>query len=204
MTSFNECASQVPGFRPKFILAAGFKPMTSLDKSDDYNINSSSNEESDATDLSGYSKGFSEGYAKAQIENHRDVEAKLALSNSLNLITNSSESDILKVLWKTVSKLVVEAVGSASVDSDLIRSRCSEALSMIEEKRGEAILYVAETDLQIVKDLETEVAIEIDPKLLSGSVRLTHLGGEIVGGTVRVIERIEEHIATLGGEYADI
>ncbi|VAV97756.1 hypothetical protein MNBD_ALPHA04-489 [hydrothermal vent metagenome] len=141
-----------------------------------------------------YAKGFLDG--KAEIAAQRDD--KLTQSNRLaDAIGNLGQMEngkLTDLLWKAVRHIVQEAIGQNSVDKEALIKRCEEAASSIEQNIGEAILYVAPADVELLNKHNMEMKIIADNDLLPGSVKLVHRDGEYISGTAASSIAIDEKL----------
>jgi len=141
----------------------------------------------------GYSEGFEAGRATVlEIENQSD-----ALAIAIDSLKPVDIEKLTALLYLVVLDLFKEAIGTACPEQELLLDRCHLAVSKISKEYGDASIYVAPNDVAILGIFSDAITIRADEALLPGSVRLVHEHGEIVAGSVAIIDQIEDELSNL-------
>ncbi len=141
-----------------------------------------------------YAEGFSDGKAEISAQHDDRLSQSNRLADAIGHLSQMENGKLTDLLWQAVHHIVQEAIGQSSVDKKALIKRCEEAASSIEQNIGEAILYVAPADVELLNVHNMEMEIIPDEDLLPGSIKLVHRDGEYISGTAAVALAIDEKL----------
>ncbi|HEY9090516.1 hypothetical protein [Parasphingorhabdus sp.] len=146
-----------------------------------------------------YAQGYLSGQQAITAQLDEIKERRDDLAAAINRLKPADEGKLAKLLWEAVLSLLRQAVGHAEIDRLWLQERCEAALGSIDDRMGEACLYVAPGDVILLQEYDCGVPVVADAELLPGSVRLAYLSGQITYGSLSIVQELESRAGVAGG-----
>jgi flagellar assembly protein FliH len=139
-----------------------------------------------------YQRGFAEGHAAAlaEMSEHQEHQEKVRLS--LTRLEQEQAQLVQQQLAQTVGALCAATLDNTMPDPELLRSRCDQALAMLDAQTGDGVLYAHPDDLAVLEVPENACwTLAADPALARGALRLCTSEGDLLDGPQQWREAID-------------
>lgn len=125
--------------------------------------------------------GYRAGRAETEADLADGAAAMDALLRALDRLAPLPPAAFMERLEQDVRQLLLQLVGTATVDEDLLRSRCA-ALAALAGPDAGAVLYAHPADAAMLAAVQPDLSIGEDPQLPRGELRLIDGAGEAASG----------------------
>jgi hypothetical protein len=125
--------------------------------------------------------GFAAGRAEAEADLAREADAMDALLKALDRLAPLPDAAFAERLEQEVRALLMQLVGSASVDEALLVERCA-ALADLASKDSAVALHANPADATLLVAAQPELTIIADERLPRGELLLVDGAGEAATG----------------------
>ncbi|MEH6757810.1 MAG: hypothetical protein V7676_09875 [Parasphingorhabdus sp.] len=185
------------GFLPKY--TANLELRTNAIEPDDRDENIASPDDALNQRISdAYTQGYLNGQQAAMVHADEHLQREDGLAEALNRLKTSDDKMLTKKLLEAVLSLFQEAVGNAKIDRIFLEQRCQAALDMLKGDTVGACLHVAESDAKILQGYDCDIPIIATSELLPGAVQLVYPSGQIISGSLPMVQALESRIISAG------
>lgn len=144
-------------------------------------------------------QGFSAGIEAGRREADKEREALQRLALGLEMLRPEPTVGLGAMIATTVERLVREVMGEVEIDVDTLMDRAQAAAALIGEETRPVVLKLNPDDLSRLNRDELPVAVEADPTLAPGDLRLETGAGSIEDGPSVRLERLRVALDRVAG-----
>lgn len=131
----------------------------------------------------GYADGLAEARADVAAEGQASVAASQALDQALARVDDEQATILAERLRETVLALCCSVIDRAAIDSSSLGARIEAAIAILRRTDEERLLRVHPDDLELIAgSLPQDLAIEPDPSLERGAIRIETATGGVESG----------------------
>jgi flagellar assembly protein FliH len=145
-----------------------------------------------------FALGFESGREAAEREFGAEREAIAALAQSLEALRPLPSQQLALLLAETVDRLVRQLVGEVGVDPVLLLSRARAAAAVLGGEATAAKLRLHPGDVPLLADAGLSVAVEADPTLDRGAIRIETATGWIEDSPAIRLDRLRAELDRMG------
>ena len=145
-----------------------------------------------------FALGFESGREAAEQELGAEREAIAALALSLEALRPLPPQQLALLLAETVDRLVRQLVGEVGVDPVLLLSRARAAAAVLSGEAAAARMRLNPEDVPLLAGAGLPVAVEPDPALGRGAIRIETATGWIEDGPAIRLERLRVELDRMG------
>lgn len=145
-----------------------------------------------------FALGFESGREAAEQELGAEREAIAALAQSLEALRPLPPQQLAFLLAETVDRLVRQLVGEVGVDPVLLLSRARAAAAALSGEAAAARMRLNPEDVPLLAEAGLTVAIEPDPTLGRGAIRIETATGWIEDSPAIRLERLRVELDRMG------
>ena len=176
------------GFRPLSFAPATYKPQAAEQDSID---------EPDLEDP--FALGLAEGQRLAEAAFVAERHQLLALLDGAEALQDEPSEELAQLIATPVERLVRQIVATAPIDAEWLQAQVETAAAMIADADKARTLWVHPDDAALLAASPLTLAIESDPAMMRGTVRLETSTGWIEHGRAVYLEELR---AALGESEA--
>lgn len=141
----------------------------------------------------GYAAGLAEAQAEAAALRTEEEEARSQIELTLARLEADQQEALHQRLVETVAALCNAALAPLAIDPELLAERAARAAAMLARADDQAVLRLHPDDLKLVaKRLPGDLAVEPDPALERGNLRLDGQAGGVEDGPAQWRRAIAE------------
>jgi len=141
----------------------------------------------------GHAAGLAEAQAEAASLRADEEERRRQIELSLARLDASQQEVLHQRLIETVAALCNAALAPLAIDPDLLAERAARAAAMLARADDNAVLRLHPDDLKLVaRRLPKDLAVEPDPTLERGNLRLDGQSGGVEDGPAQWRRAIAE------------
>lgn len=145
-----------------------------------------------------FALGYESGREAAEQELAAERDAIAALAQSLDALRPLPSQQLALLLAETVDRLVRQLVGEVDVDPVLLLSRAKAAAALLGSEAGAAKMRLHPQDVPLVSEAGLAVAVEADPALERGAIRIETATGWIEDSPAIRLERLRAELDRMG------
>jgi len=188
------------GFAPVSLTEAmgrgsGFRPMSFAPAT--YTAQASEPESVEELDLEDpFALGLAEGQRLAEAAFVAERHQLLALLASAEALQDEPSEELAQLIAETVERLVRQIVAAAPIDAIWLQAQAETAASMVADADKARTLWVHPEDAALLADCPLTLAIESDPAMVRGTVRLETSTGWIEHGRAVYLDELRTALGT--------
>ena len=146
-----------------------------------------------------FALGLAEGQRLAEAAFVAERHQLLALLAGAEALQDEPSEELAQLIATTVERLVRQIVATAPIDAEWLRAQVETAAAMIADADKARTLWVHPDDAALLAECPLTLAIESDPAMIRGTVRLETSTGWIEHGRAVYLEELR---AALGESEA--
>ena len=146
-----------------------------------------------------FALGLAEGQRLAEAAFVAERHQLLALLAGAEALQDEPSEELAQLIATTVERLVRQIVATAPIDAEWLQAQAETAASMVADADKARTLWVHPDDAVLLADCPLMLAIESDPAMMRGTVRLETSTGWIEHGRAVYLEELR---AALGESEA--
>ena len=146
-----------------------------------------------------FALGLAEGQRLAEAAFVAERHQLLALLAGAEALQDEPSEELAQLIATTVERLVRQIVAAAPIDAEWLQAQAETAASMVADADKARTLWVHPDDAVLLADCPLMLAIESDPAMMRGTVRLETSTGWIEHGRAVYLEELR---AALGESEA--
>ena len=191
------------GFAPVSLTEAmargsGFRPMSFAPAV--YTAQAIEHESIDELDLEDpFALGLAEGQRLAEAAFVAERHQLLALLAGAEALQDEPSEELAQLIAETVERLVRQIVDTAPIDAEWLQAQAETAAAMVADADKARTLWVHPEDAALLADAPLAMAVESDPAMMRGTVRLETSTGWIEHGRAVYLDELR---TALGTEHA--
>ena len=191
------------GFAPVSLTEAmargsGFRPMSFAPAV--YTAQAIEQESIDELDLEDpFALGLAEGQRLAEAAFVAERHQLLALLAGAEALQDEPSEELAQLIAETVERLVRQIVDMAPIDAEWLQAQAETAAAMVADADKARTLWVHPEDAALLADAPLAMAVESDPAMMRGTVRLETSTGWIEHGRAVYLDELR---TALGTEHA--
>lgn len=147
----------------------------------------------------GFAQGFDEAMRLASESLSEELANRERLTAALEQLAPAADGALSSLLSAAVMRLVSQIVGTAALDAQMLKSRCERVAAFIEDGQAKSALHVHPEDLPVIEGFALGVAVQPDPGLSRGCVRLDTVDGWIEDGPDVQLSRLHNLLDDMEG-----
>lgn len=146
-----------------------------------------------------FALGLAEGQRLAEAAFVAERHQLLALLAGAEALQDEPSEELAQLIAATVERLVRQIVATAPIDAEWLQAQVETAAAMIADADKARTLWVHPDDAALLADAPLAMAIESDPAMMRGTVRIETSTGWIEHGRAVYLEELR---AALGESEA--
>ena len=146
-----------------------------------------------------FALGLAEGQRLAEAAFVAERHQLLALLAGAEALQDEPSEELAQLIATTVERLVRQIVAAAPIDAEWLKAQAETAAAMVADADKARTLWVHPDDAALLADSPLTLAIESDPAMMRGTVRLETSTGWIEHGRAVYLEELR---AALGESEA--
>ncbi|MFC3783475.1 flagellar assembly protein FliH [Sphingopyxis italica] len=146
-----------------------------------------------------FALGLAEGQRLAEAAFVAERHQLLALLAGAEALQDEPSEELAQLIAETVERLVRQIVAAAPIDAEWLKAQAETAAAMVADADKARTLWVHPDDAALLADSPLTLAIESDPAMMRGTVRLETSTGWIEHGRAVYLEELR---AALGESEA--
>lgn len=191
------------GFAPVSLIEAmargsGFRPMSFAPATHAAPAEAESPAEPDLDDP--FARGLAEGQRLAEAAFVAERHQLLALLAGAEVLQDEPSEELAQLIAETVERLVRQIVAAAPIDAEWLQAQAETAAAMVADADKARTLWVHPDDAALLADCSQTLAIESDPAMVRGTIRLETSTGWIEHGRAVYLDELRTALGT--GEAA--
>ena len=181
------------GFAPVSLVDAmarsgGFRPLSFAPTAHAAHEEPESPVEADLDDP--FALGLAEGQRLAEAAFVAERHQLLALLAGAEALQDEPSEELAQLIAETVGRLVRQIVTTAPIDADWLKAQAEIAAAMVADADKARTLWVHPDDAALLADCPLTLAIESDPAMMRGTVRLETSTGWIEHGRAVYLDEL--------------
>lgn len=144
----------------------------------------------DADEDDPFARGLAEGQRLAEAAFTAERHQLLALLAGAEALQDEPSEELAQLIAATVERLVRQIVDAAPIDAEWLRAQTETAAAMVADADKARTLWVHPDDAVLLADCPLELAIESDPAMVRGTVRLETSSGWIEHGRAVYLDEL--------------
>lgn len=173
-----EAMAQRSGFRPLSLVPAGEAPPPVQEPL------------AEVSEDDPFARGLAEGQRLAEAAFTAERHQLLALLAGAEALQDEPSEELAQLIATTVERLVRQIVEAAPIDADWLRAQAETAAAMVADADKARTLWVHPEDAVLLADCPLALAIESDPAMVRGTVRLETSTGWIEHGRAVYLDEL--------------
>lgn len=182
--SLAEAMSRGNGFRPLSFVPSAYIPQAAEENFD----------EADLDDP--FALGLAEGQRLAEAAFVAERHQLLALLAGAEALQDEPSEELAQLIAETVERLVRQIVEAAPIDAIWLQAQAETAAAMVADADKARTLWVHPEDAALLADCPLTLAIESDPAMVRGTVRLETSTGWIEHGRAVYLDELRTALGT--------
>lgn len=137
-----------------------------------------------------FARGLAEGQRIAEAAHQVEREQYLSIITSLQQVQDEPSEELAQLIAETVERLVRQIVITAPIDADWLKQQAEVAASMVAEADKARTLWLNPADAALLYDSDMKLPIEVDAKMMRGTVRIESSAGWIEHGRAVYLDEL--------------
>ena len=181
------------GFAPVSLTDAmarhgGFRPLSFAPAARAADLVEASSVEPDFDDP--FARGLAEGQRVAEAAFVAERHQLLALLAGAEALQDEPSEELAQLIAETVERLVRQIVATAPIDAEWLQAQAEAAAAMVADADKARTLWVHPDDAALLADGPLSMAIESDPAMVRGTVRVETSTGWIEHGRAVYLDEL--------------
>lgn len=143
-----------------------------------------------------FARGLAEGQRVAEAGFVAERHQLLALLAAAEALQDEPSEELAQLIAETVERLVRQIVANAPIDADWLQAQAETAASMVADADKARTLWVHPDDAALLTDCPLTLAVESDPAMMRGTVRLETSTGWIEHGRAVYLDELRSALGT--------
>ena len=143
-----------------------------------------------------FARGLAEGQRLAEAAFVAERHQLLALLAGAEALQDEPSEELAQLIADTVERLVRQIVASAPIDADWLQAQAETAAAMVADADKARTLWVHPEDAALLADCPLTLAIESDPAMVRGTVRIETSTGWIEHGRAVYLDELRAALGT--------
>jgi flagellar assembly protein FliH len=137
-----------------------------------------------------FARGLAEGQRVAEAGFVAERHQLLALLAGAEALQDEPSEELAQLIAETVERLVRQIVANAPIDAGWLQTQAETAASMVADADKARTLWVHPDDAALLADCPLTLAVESDPAMMRGTVRLETSTGWIEHGRAVYLDEL--------------
>ena len=147
-----------------------------------------------------FARGLAEGQRIAEAPFVAERHQLLALLAGAEALQDEPSEELAQLIAETVERLVRQIVATAPIDAEWLQAQAEAAAAMVADADKARTLWVHPDDAALIADCPLTLAVESDPAMVRGTIRLETSTGWIEHGRAVYLDELRAALGT--GESA--
>jgi len=143
-----------------------------------------------------FARGLAEGQRIAEAAFVAERHQLLALLANAEALQDEPSEELAQLIAETVERLVRQIVAAAPIDADWLQAQAETAAAMVADADKARSLWVHPDDAALLADCRLTLAIESDPAMMRGTIRLETSSGWIEHGRAVYLDELRAALGT--------
>lgn len=137
-----------------------------------------------------FARGLAEGQRIAEAAHQVEREQYLAIITALQQVQDEPSEELAQLIAETVERLVRQIVINAPIDAAWLKQQAEVASAMVAEADKARTLWLNPADAALLYDSDLKLPIEVDAKMMRGTVRIESSAGWIEHGRAVYLDEL--------------
>ncbi|HEV2600401.1 FliH/SctL family protein [Sphingopyxis sp.] len=146
-----------------------------------------------------FARGLAEGQRIAEAAFVAERHQLLALLAGAEALQDEPSEELAQLIAETVEQLVRQIVATAPIDAEWLQAQAETAAAMVADADNARTLWVHPDDAALLADCPLTLAVESDPAMVRGTIRLETSTGWIEHGRAVYLDELRAALGTGGG-----
>lgn len=186
--SLSEAMARKSGFRPLSFAPSLVAEQAELESPADIDLDDP------------FARGLAEGQRIAETAFVAERHQLLALLAGAEALQDEPSEELAQLIAETVERLVRQIVATAPIDAEWLQAQAEAAAAMVADADKARTLWVHPDDAALLADCPLTLAVESDPAMVRGTIRLETSTGWIEHGRAVYLDELRAALGT--GERA--
>ncbi|MEI4506457.1 FliH/SctL family protein [Sphingopyxis sp. CCNWLW253] len=143
-----------------------------------------------------FALGLAEGQRLAEVAFVAERHQLLALLAGAEALQDEPSEELAQLIAETVERLVRQIVDTAPIDAEWLQAQAETAAAMVADADKARTLWVHPEDAALLADAPLAMAVESDPAMVRGTVRLETSTGWIEHGRAVYLDELRTALGT--------
>lgn len=143
-----------------------------------------------------FARGLAEGQRIAEAAFVAERHQLLALLANAEALQDEPSEELAQLIAETVERLVRQIVAAAPIDADWLQAQAETAAAMVADADKARSLWVHPDDAALLADCPLTLALESDPAMMRGTIRLETSSGWIEHGRAVYLDELRTALGT--------
>ena len=182
--SLAEAMTRGNGFRPLSFVPSAYVPQAEQESADELDLDDP------------FALGLAEGQRLAEVAFVAERHQLLALLAGAEALQDEPSEELAQLIAETVERLVRQIVAEAPIDAEWLQAQAETAAAMVADADKARTLWVHPEDATLLADSPLTLAIESDPAMVRGTIRLETSTGWIEHGRAVYLDELRTALGT--------
>lgn len=182
--SLAEAMTRGNGFRPLSFAPSAYVPQAEQESDDELDLDDP------------FALGLAEGQRLAEAAFVAERHQLLALLAGAEALQDEPSEELAQLIAETVERLVRQIVAEAPIDAEWLQAQAETAAAMVADADKARTLWVHPEDAALLADSPLTLAIESDPAMVRGTIRLETSTGWIEHGRAVYLDELRTALGT--------
>lgn len=137
-----------------------------------------------------FARGLAEGQRIAEAAHAAERHQLLALLASAEAFQDEPSEELAQLIAETVERLVRQIVAAAPIDAEWLREQAQTAAALVADADKARTLWVHPDDAALLAECPLALAVESDPAMMRGTIRLETSTGWIEHGRAVYLDEL--------------
>jgi len=143
-----------------------------------------------------FARGLAEGQRVAEAAFVAERHQLLALLAGAEALQDEPSEELAQLIAETVERLVRQIVAAAPIDAEWLQAQAETAAAMVADADKARSLWVHPEDAALLADCPLTLALESDPAMVRGTVRIETSTGWIEHGRAVYLDELRAALGT--------
>lgn len=182
--SLTEAMARGSGFRPMSFAPATYAAQPAEESFDELDLEDP------------FALGLAEGQRLAEAAFVAERHQLLALLAGAEALQDEPSEELAQLIAETVERLVRQIVAAAPIDAEWLQAQAETAAAMVADADKARTLWVHPEDAALLANAPLAMAVESDPAMVRGTVRLETSTGWIEHGRAVYLDELRTALGT--------
>ncbi len=137
-----------------------------------------------------FARGLAEGQRLAEAAYVAERHQLLALLAGAEALQDEPSEELAQLIARTVERLVHQIVANAPIDAEWLQAQAQTAAALVADADKARTLWVHPEDAALLVDCPMPLAVESDPAMMRGTVRIETSTGWIEHGRAVYLDEL--------------